>query len=82
MQSGLRILIWAPQVPFSVPPKMPKMGHLIGFEWLTATGGRLAAGAQVGGGIEATERPRNTRDTVHMFSYAENSRTQDKVRMG
>ena len=27
MKSGLRILIWAPQVPFSVPPKTPKMGH-------------------------------------------------------
>ena len=25
-KSGLRILIWAPQVPFSVPPKTPKMG--------------------------------------------------------
>ena len=33
-------------------------------EWLTATGGRAAAGAQVGGGIEATDRPRNTQDTV------------------
>ena len=26
LKSGLRILIWAPQVPFSVPPKTPKMG--------------------------------------------------------
>ena len=51
-------------------------------EWLTATGGRAAAGAQVGGGIEATDRPRNTQDTVHMCSYAVNSRTQDTVRMG
>ena len=25
-KSGLRILIGAPQVPFSVPPKTPKMG--------------------------------------------------------
>ena len=24
LKSGLRILIWAPQVPFSVPPKRPK----------------------------------------------------------
>ena len=27
MKSGLRILIPPPQVPFLVPPKMPKMGH-------------------------------------------------------
>ena len=27
LKSGLRILIWAPEVPFSVPPKTPKMGH-------------------------------------------------------
>ena len=27
LKSGLRILIWAPQVPLSVPPKTPKMGH-------------------------------------------------------
>ena len=26
LKSGLRILIRAPQVPFSVPPKTPKMG--------------------------------------------------------
>ena len=26
LKSGLRILIRAPEVPFSVPPKMPKMG--------------------------------------------------------
>ena len=26
LKSGLRISIWAPQVPFSVPPKTPKMG--------------------------------------------------------
>ena len=25
LKSGLRILIWAPEVPFSVPPKTPKM---------------------------------------------------------
>ena len=24
LKSGLRILIWAPQVPFSIPPKRPK----------------------------------------------------------
>ena len=24
LKSGLRILIWAPEVPFSVPPKRPK----------------------------------------------------------
>ena len=28
LKSGLRILIWAPQMPFSVPPKTPKMGVL------------------------------------------------------
>ena len=28
LKSGLRILIRATVVPFSVPPKMPKMGHL------------------------------------------------------
>ena len=28
LKSGLRILIRAPEVPFSVPPKTPKMGHL------------------------------------------------------
>ena len=28
MKSGLRILIRAPEVPFSVPPKTPKMGVL------------------------------------------------------
>ena len=33
MKSGLRILIWPPQVPFSVPPKKPKMGHF-GCFWL------------------------------------------------
>ena len=27
LKSGLRILIRAPQVPFLVPPKMPKIGH-------------------------------------------------------
>ena len=27
LKSGLRILIRAPEVPFSVPPKTPKMGH-------------------------------------------------------
>ena len=27
LKSALRILIWAPKVPFSVPPKTPKMGH-------------------------------------------------------
>ena len=27
LKSDLRILIWAPEVPFSVPPKTPKMGH-------------------------------------------------------
>ena len=26
LKSGLRTLIRAPEVPFSVPPKMPKMG--------------------------------------------------------
>ena len=26
LKSGLRILIWAPKVPFLVPPKTPKMG--------------------------------------------------------
>ena len=26
LKSGLRILIWAPEVPFLVPPKTPKMG--------------------------------------------------------
>ena len=26
LKSGLRILIRAPEVPFSVPPKTPKMG--------------------------------------------------------
>ena len=33
MKSGLRILIRAPEVPFSVPPKTPKMGHF-GCFWL------------------------------------------------
>ena len=28
LKSGLRILIRAPEVPFSVPPKTPKMTHL------------------------------------------------------
>ena len=27
LKSGLRILIQAPEVPFSVPPITPKMGH-------------------------------------------------------
>ena len=26
LKSGLRILIWAPQVPFLVPPKTPILG--------------------------------------------------------
>ena len=34
-KSGLRILIWAPEVPFSVPPKTPKMGV---FGWFEASG--------------------------------------------
>ena len=33
LKSGLRILIRAPQVPFLVPPKAPKMGHF-GCFWL------------------------------------------------
>ena len=28
LKSVLKILIWAPEVPFSVPPKTPKMGVL------------------------------------------------------
>ena len=32
LKGGLRILIWAPQVPFSVPPKTPKMGVFGYFE--------------------------------------------------
>ena len=32
LESGLRILIWLPQVPFLVPPKKPKMG-LFGCFW-------------------------------------------------
>ena len=36
LKSGLRILIWAPQVPFLVPPKTPKMGHF-GCFWLFMT---------------------------------------------
>ena len=27
LKSGLKILVWAPEVPFLVPPKTPKMGH-------------------------------------------------------
>ena len=33
LKSGLRILIWALQVPFLIPPKTPKMGHF-GCFWL------------------------------------------------
>ena len=33
LKSGLRILIRTPEVPFSVPPKMLKMGHF-GCFWL------------------------------------------------
>ena len=28
LKSDLRVLIWAPQVPFLVPPKYPKKNHL------------------------------------------------------
>ena len=37
LKSGLRILIRAPQVPFLVPPKTPKMGHNLAMLW-TVTG--------------------------------------------
>ena len=29
LKNGLRILIWALELPFSVPPKTPKMGVLL-----------------------------------------------------
>ena len=42
-KSSLRILIWAPQVPFSVPPKTPKMG-VLGYFGGTENG---TSGAQI-----------------------------------
>ena len=37
LKSGLRILIRAPEVPFSVPPKTPKMGHFGVFGYFGGT---------------------------------------------
>ena len=37
LKSGRRILIRAPEVPFSVPPKTPKMG-VFGYFWGTENG--------------------------------------------
>ena len=40
LKSGLRILIRAPEVPFSVPPKTPKMG-VFGYFGVTENGKNL-----------------------------------------
>ena len=55
--SGLRILIWAPQVPFSVTPKKNKMGHF-GSKNFTANGrkGRTSKTKTVLKSVNKTEQ--------------------------